>query len=74
MLSKLGAAKYAADPAPDLLENVQWVSYQESADGGAADDDQFGRLNQDSEIAVLHQIARHYATENNDDADNRKHS
>jgi hypothetical protein len=30
-------------------------------------------LNEHPEVAMLHQVARHHATENDDDADDRKH-
>ena len=73
LLAELGAAEDAPDAAPDLLEDVEWISDQKSTDGRAADCDQFRRLNQDAKVAVLHEVASHDATEDHDDADNGKH-
>jgi hypothetical protein len=52
---------------------VERIGDQKSAHSSAADNDQFCRLNEDSEIAVFHEIAGHHATENDDDADDCKH-
>ena len=41
---------------------------------GAADDDQFRRLHKYPQVPVLHEIAGHHTTEDNDDSDNRKHA
>ena len=73
LLAELGTAKDAADSSSDLLEDVKRICDQKSTDGGTADDNQFCRLNENSEVAMLHQVARHDATENDDDADNGKH-
>ncbi len=73
MPAELGAAEDATDSTADLLEDMEGVRDQKCAHGGAADDDQFSRLHEDSEVAMLHEVASHHATEDDDDADNRKH-
>ena len=74
LLAEFRSAEDAADSANDFLDDVQRVRDQNRAERGAADDDQFGGLDQHLQVAVLHQIAGDDATEYNDDADNRKHS
>ena len=49
------------------------IGDEDGADGGAADGDQFGGLNEDAEISVLHQIAAHHAAEHHDNADDGEH-
>src|SRR5450631_1441807 len=73
LLAELGAAEDAADSATDLLEDVERIRDKKGADRGSADDDQLSRLNENAQIAVLHEVARHHATEDDDDADNREH-
>ena len=56
-LLNLHPPKTPRESADDLLQNMQRIGDQHGADRGAADDDQFGRLHQHLEVAVLHQIA-----------------
>ena len=74
LLAELGAAEDATDSASDFLEDMERIRDEEGADGGAADDDQFRGLDKHPEVAVLHEVAGHDTTEDDDDADNRKHS
>ena len=71
--AEFGTAKSAEDAAHDGFENVEGVGDQHGADGGAADDDEFGGLHEDFQVAVLHQVAGDDGAENNDDADDYKH-
>jgi len=45
-----------ADSAADFREDVKRVGNQDSSDGRPQDDDQFGGLHQNLQIAVFHQI------------------
>src|ERR1035437_5542426 len=74
LLAELGGAEDATDSAADLLEDVEGIGDQKSAHPGTTDDNQFSRLNEHSDVAVLHEVASQHGTENDDDADNRKHS
>jgi hypothetical protein len=74
LLSELGAAEDSTDAASNLLEDMERIRDEESADGGAADDDQFRRLHKYPQVPVFHEIAGHHTTEDNDDSDNRKHA
>ena len=47
LLAEFGAREDASDAAGDFLENVERIRDKEGADGGAADDDQFGGLDED---------------------------
>ena len=73
LLAVFGARENADDSAGDLGENVERIGDEDGADGGAADDEQFGGLEEDADIAVLHQIAGDYCAEDNHDADDGKH-
>src|SRR5205823_1758515 len=59
--------------ADDVFENVQRIADQHSSCRRAADDDQLGRLDEDSDIAMLHEIPAEHGSEDNDDSDNGKH-
>ena len=74
LLAELGTAKNSSNSARDLFQKVHGIRHQQGSHSGATDNEQFGRLHQDSEVAMLHQIARHHTSEDNDDADDRKHS
>jgi hypothetical protein len=74
LFAKFTATEDAADSAGNLLDDVEGVGDQQSADGGATDDDQFCGLDQDFQVAAFHEIASNDATEHDYDADNRKHS
>jgi hypothetical protein len=52
---------------------MQGVGDEHGSDRCSADGDQFRRLDQDAEIAMLHQKAADDAAENYDNADNGKH-
>src|SRR5579862_1597206 len=58
----------------DLLENVQGICDQNSADAGAANNDQFGWLDKNTQVAVLHAIPADDCAEDNHDSDDGKHS
>jgi len=74
LLAELGGAEDGTDTASDLFENVEWIRNEQRTYGGPTDDDQFCRLNENSEIAMLHKVAGHHTTEDDDDADDCKHS
>src|SRR5712691_2133118 len=69
-----GASENAANPAGNLFKDVERIGDKDGTDGRAADGDEFRGLNEDTKIAVLHQIAGHYTAENHDNADNREHA
>ena len=73
VFAEFGAAECAGESADDGFENVERIGDKQGAEGGAADDDEFGGLDEHLEIAVLHQVAGDDAAEDNDDADNYKH-
>ena len=74
LFTKFGATEDPADSAGNLLDDVERVGDQQSSDGGTADDDQLRGLDQDFQVAALHEIAGDDATKNDHNADNRKHS
>ena len=73
LFGEFGAAKDPADASGNLFENVKRVSDEDGTNGGTADGDEFGGLDENAEIPVLHEIAANHAAKNNDDADNCKH-
>ena len=72
-LVELASAEYPAESGRDLFQNVQWVGHQNGADRRAANDDEFRRLHQHLEIAVLHQVASSYGAEYDKNSNDRKH-
>ena len=52
---------------------MQWIADQHGSRGSAADDEQFGGLEQDFDIAMLHEITAEHGPENNDDSNHGKH-
>ena len=73
LLAVFGSAKNSRNPPGNLLEDVKRIGDENGADGCAQDRDQFRRLNEHAEVPMLHQIPGHYAAENHDNADDRKH-
>ena len=65
--------KTARESAGDLFQNMQRIGHQHGADGRPADDDQFGRLHQHLEVAVLHQISGSDGAEYHQNSNNCKH-
>jgi hypothetical protein len=74
LFAKLGAAEDGADSAADSLKDIEGIRDQKGAHGGATDDEQFSRLHEDTEVAMFHEVASRHTTEDDDDADNRKHA
>ena len=57
----------------NLLEDVNWIRDQHSSNGRSADDEEFRGLEQDGDVAVLHQVTAQHCAEDDDDADDHKH-
>ena len=73
VFSELRSAECPGEAAHDGFENVERIGDKHRADGGAADDDEFGGLNEHLEVAVLHQVAGDDRAEHHDDSDDHKH-
>ena len=52
---------------------MQWIANQHSSRSRAADDNQLGWLDEDFDIAGLHEISAEHGSEDNDDSDDGKH-
>src|SRR5579872_1430238 len=69
LFAELGTAKHASDAADYFLDDVEGVGDKNCPQGSTADDDQLRRLDEDSEISMLHQVAGDHTTEDDDDSD-----
>src|SRR6266851_9293848 len=69
LLTEFGSAKHTTDSSSNALQDVERVCDQHGTDGGAANDDEFGGLHQHTQVPMLHEITRHHAAEDDDDAD-----
>ncbi len=57
-----------------LHENMGGVGDQDRADRGPPDDHQLGRLQQHSQLTMLHQIAADHGSEDHHDSDDDEHA
>src|SRR5438477_8814006 len=55
--------KHANCTLADGYDDEQWIGNQDGAERRPADDQQFGRLQQDKQVAVLHEVAAHHGAE-----------
>ncbi len=69
----LRSAEHPAESGRDLFQNVQWIGHQNSSNRRPANDDEFRRLHQHLQIAVLHQVASSYGAEYDKNSNDRKH-
>ncbi len=60
-------------PFEDLNYDGQRIGDEHRAQRGATNDEQFGRLEQHHEVAMLHEIAAYDGAKDNDNPDDRKH-
>ena len=63
----------SGDSLHDLLQIVRPIRDQHRAQGGAGDNHQFGRLQQNQDVAFLQQIAPDHRAEDHQNSDNCKH-
>ena len=73
LLGNLRALENRDQTGSDLLQDVKWISNENRTPRCAADDDEFGRLEKNADIAVLHFISGNDRSEYHDNSDNRKH-
>src|SRR6266496_6283086 len=57
LLRELRSFEHHADTRSNLFQDVQRIRDQDGTCPGAADDEQFRRLQQDLQVAVLHQVS-----------------
>ena len=74
LLGEFGAAQNHTQAASDLFQNMQWVGDEQSTDGCAGNDDQFGGLNEHFDVAVLHQVPGYDRGEDHQDSNNCEHN
>src|SRR5207247_287196 len=72
LLCELRSFEHHADTRSNLFQDVQWIRDQDGTCPGAADDEQFCRLQQDLQVAVLHQVSADYRSEYEHDAYHRE--
>ncbi len=73
LLAELRAAKGAGHAGSNLFEDVQRIGHQHRADGCTSDNQQFRRLQEHLEVAVLHQVPACHSAKNYQDANNGEH-
>jgi hypothetical protein len=65
--------KHAHAPFEDLNNDGQRIGNEHRSQRGAANDEQFGGLEQHHKVAVLHQIPAYNGAKDDDNPDDRKH-
>ncbi len=73
LLCELRSFEHHADTRSNLFQDVQRIRDQDGTCPGATDDEQFCRLQEHLQVAVLHEVSADYRSENDYDADNREH-
>jgi hypothetical protein len=66
-------AKGSGESGDKSFENMQRVGDEHGSDGSAEDDDQFGGLDQNPDVSILHQVAGEDGAEDHHDSDNHEH-
>ena len=55
------------------LHDAHRIAHQEGTNRGAADDDEFGPLEQHGDVPMVHRVAEQHASEDNDESNDDQH-
>src|SRR6266567_201542 len=74
LLAELGAAEHADQSRHNPFQDMHWIGHQQSARGGACDDQQFRGLHKHSHVTLFHQEAADYRSEDYKNSYDGKHA